>query len=62
MIETEENSGVYYMEQKSNYDAMLLKMEKEFLNYDQSSMVSRLGLKADADYIYVNFAGAPRCV
>jgi hypothetical protein len=47
------------MEQKSNYDAMLLKMEKEFLNYDQSSIVSRLGLKADADYIYVNFAGAP---
>ncbi|MCM1149790.1 MAG: DUF3786 domain-containing protein [Butyricicoccus sp.] len=41
----------------SNYDIMRDRMELEFVRYDQGAMLRKFGLKSDAGYIYLRFAG-----
>jgi hypothetical protein len=39
----------------SNYDITRDKMEKKFLEYDQSRMIKKFALEYDDDYIYITF-------
>lgn len=41
--------------QKSNYEIMRDQMRKQFLQYDQSSMIRKFNLRADSDYLYIRF-------
>ncbi len=43
--------------QTSNYDIMRDRMELEFTRYDQDAMIRKFGLKSDAGYIFLRFAG-----
>ena len=43
------------MDRISNYDITLMNMEKKFAEYDHDAIASRLGLKSDANYIYIRF-------
>ena len=42
-------------ERRSNYEFMKCQMQKEFLKYDQDSMVRKFHLNYDAEYIYMTF-------
>ena len=41
----------------NNYETMKLQMRNEFLKYDQASMIKKLGLRSDAENIYITFFG-----
>ena len=43
------------MNRISNYDITLMNMEKKFAEYDHDAIAARLGLKSDANYIYIRF-------
>lgn len=44
---------------KSNYEQMKIQMQDHFLDYDQQVMIRRFGLRADDDYLYLNFCARP---
>ena len=44
-------------DRSSNYDLMRDRMEVEFVKYDQQEMIRKFGLKHDASFLYLDFAG-----
>lgn len=42
---------------QSNYEIMRDRMREQFLQYDQSGMIRKFNLRADADYLYIRFWG-----
>ena len=44
---------------RDNYMLMALKMREQFLKYDQRAMIDKFSLKADSEYIYLNYVLRP---
>lgn len=42
---------------KSNYEITKIKMQSEFLKYDQKKMQEKFSLKSDEEYLYIKFIG-----
>lgn len=47
------------MVEQNHYEIAKCRAEKEFLRYDQSLMVEKCGLTADADFLYISFFHQP---
>lgn len=47
------------MERRNNYEIAARQAEALFLNYDQEAVIRSFGLKADDDFIYLDFVSRP---
>ena len=45
------------MERISNYEITKKRVQGEFVKYDQEQMIQKFSLKADENYLYINFLG-----
>jgi hypothetical protein len=57
MWKTYKNIGDYMEERVSNYEITKHRVQKDFLKYDQKKMIEKFDLKADKQYLYINFIG-----